>query len=271
MHRMTCREFAHIVRDLALDRVPGAARRDADDHAGTCAACAARLGEQRELSLCLAVLTQSVAHREAPPRVEAAVLRAFRALHPVVSEAGGAAESVSHWSRGWMPWVGAAAAMAMVTVASYMLLPGAQDSSPEVAAQTAPRRESPPVPAIPEPAVAVLREEPPAEAELKRPSAAVSQEPARVDTESGNPEEIIAATSTAPRSETMQSVSDFYPLLYGGDPMLLRTAPIVRVEMSGAMLQALGFPIVGEPSARRIQADLVLGEDGLARAIRFVQ
>jgi hypothetical protein len=65
--------------------------------------------------------------------------------------------------------------------------------------------------------------------------------------------------------------SEFVPLLYGGDPMLAGSGPVVRVEMSGAVLQTLGFPIAGEPSARRVKADLMLGEDGIARAIRFVQ
>jgi hypothetical protein len=51
--------------------------------------------------------------------------------------------------------------------------------------------------------------------------------------------------------------------------MLTQTA-VVRVELSGAVLQSLGFPLLGEPSERSVQADLMLGEDGVARAIRFV-
>jgi hypothetical protein len=67
-----------------------------------------------------------------------------------------------------------------------------------------------------------------------------------------------------------ETASDFVPLPYGGDPMLAGSGPVVRVEINGAVLQSLGFLIVGEPSAPLVRADLMLGEDGLARAIRFV-
>jgi hypothetical protein len=71
--------------------------------------------------------------------------------------------------------------------------------------------------------------------------------------------------------EPYQETSAFVPLVYGGDPMLTENGPVVRVEVSGTMLQSLGFPIAGEPSTRRVRADLKLGEDGIVRAIRFVQ
>lgn len=84
-------------------------------------------------------------------------------------------------------------------------------------------------------------------------------------------EPVSLSEPTVAASARYETTSEFVSLLYGGDPMLKDSGPVVRVEVSGAVLQSLGFPIAGEPSTRRIQADLLLGQDGLARAIRFVQ
>lgn len=62
----------------------------------------------------------------------------------------------------------------------------------------------------------------------------------------------------------------FYPLAYGTLPV--SQGSIVRVEVSPTAFAALG---VEPPAARSprdvVLADVLVGEDGLARAVRFVQ
>lgn len=64
-------------------------------------------------------------------------------------------------------------------------------------------------------------------------------------------------------------VTEFIPLVY--DPEPVEHGRMVRVRLPRSALAAFGLPI-NEPRAEEtIQADVVLGEDGLARAVRFVK
>jgi hypothetical protein len=45
---------------------------------------------------------------------------------------------------------------------------------------------------------------------------------------------------------------------------------IVRVEVPRSAMMALGYSVEAERAAERVQADVVLGSDGLARAVRFL-
>jgi hypothetical protein len=47
-------------------------------------------------------------------------------------------------------------------------------------------------------------------------------------------------------------------------------ASIVRMEMPVAALIAAGMPLFAADTGARAQADIMVGEDGLARAIRVV-
>jgi hypothetical protein len=51
----------------------------------------------------------------------------------------------------------------------------------------------------------------------------------------------------------------------------LESASIVRYEMPLTTLRAYGFEIVPEPNQASIDADLLIGQDGYARAIRVLQ
>ena len=50
----------------------------------------------------------------------------------------------------------------------------------------------------------------------------------------------------------------------------LESGLIVRGEATASALITLGLPITAENINRPVQVDLLLGQDGLARAIRFV-
>lgn len=61
---------------------------------------------------------------------------------------------------------------------------------------------------------------------------------------------------------------EFIPLQYAENPS--NSFQVVRVELGSSELQQLGFPGVPEWENRSIKADIVVGEDGLPHAIRFV-
>jgi anti-sigma factor RsiW len=70
--------------------------------------------------------------------------------------------------------------------------------------------------------------------------------------------------------EEVEVVTRFFPLIEGDDFSSFKGNQIVRVEMLGAALLAIGLPVDGELRNRSVKADIVLRHDGLARAIRFV-
>jgi hypothetical protein len=52
---------------------------------------------------------------------------------------------------------------------------------------------------------------------------------------------------------------------------LLEDAQVVRIELPGSALLAVGLLVDPEITDEPVKADVVLGYDGLARAIRFVR
>ncbi len=46
---------------------------------------------------------------------------------------------------------------------------------------------------------------------------------------------------------------------------------IVRVDMTGSALQLIGYPVDGQLLDRRILTDVLVGQDGMPYAVRFVQ
>jgi hypothetical protein len=65
--------------------------------------------------------------------------------------------------------------------------------------------------------------------------------------------------------------TEFLPLGYGNALSLQDGGQIVRVEVPRSTLVSFGLPVNLNRVGQRVKADLLLGVDGSARAIRFVQ
>ena len=76
---MNCQEFEITVNDLAQAELMNADVREPHlAHAKTCVACAARLADERALAAGLRAFAADSEGKDAPPRIEAALLAAFR-------------------------------------------------------------------------------------------------------------------------------------------------------------------------------------------------
>ncbi|HZI19693.1 MAG TPA: hypothetical protein VEY09_13975 [Pyrinomonadaceae bacterium] len=64
--------------------------------------------------------------------------------------------------------------------------------------------------------------------------------------------------------------TDFIPLP-GGQAGPVVAGQLVRVELPRSALSRFGLPVTAESTGERVKADVLLGEDGMARAIRFVR
>jgi len=63
----------------------------------------------------------------------------------------------------------------------------------------------------------------------------------------------------------------FYPLPEAEGLPEVETAMVVRVQLPASSLELMGFPVGRELEDSSVQADLLLGEDGLARGVRPVE
>lgn len=83
----------------------------------------------------------------------------------------------------------------------------------------------------------------------------------------------IVANAGAPGAKTSEIVTDFMPLPYSGVPV--SNAQIVRLEVPRSALVSFGLTPPDAPQATEpgdtVLADVVVGDDGLARAVRFVR
>ena len=68
-----------------------------------------------------------------------------------------------------------------------------------------------------------------------------------------------------------ESDASFYPLPEAEALPAVENAMVVRVQLPVSSLQLMGVPVSEERADASVQADLLLGQDGLARGVRLVQ
>lgn len=253
---MNCQTFKALVQDI--DRRGGVEERmreDALTHAESCLRCARRLQSTRALAAALEALARADESQHAPPRVEDQVRLAFRA---------GARRRPRPSRVAWA--VAAAAALALALGAGFlwhrMISPGPAQR-PDQRAGQGPSQMNDRLAAIPAPAAAQ-----PGSGQPAKP--APSRE---TRTGHGLRRRRVQRPPAAPRQPEVlpgEEMAGFLPLPFADREEPLETGEIVRIQLSERSLGLLGVP-VGEPSSSQpVTADVVLGQDGTARAIRFV-
>lgn len=79
------------------------------------------------------------------------------------------------------------------------------------------------------------------------------------------------ASNTLAKSNEAESVTEFISLVADAPAATpLESGQLVRVQVPRAALASLGLPLNAERGNEPVKADVLLGGDGLARAIRFV-
>ncbi|MDQ3687901.1 MAG: hypothetical protein M3430_20175, partial [Acidobacteriota bacterium] len=80
-----------------------------------------------------------------------------------------------------------------------------------------------------------------------------------------------ASTNASAGGGADDIVTEYMPLTGGGSLSGMEGGQIVRVEVPRSALASFGLPMNAERAGERVKADVVLGYDGVARAIRFVR
>jgi hypothetical protein len=81
---------------------------------------------------------------------------------------------------------------------------------------------------------------------------------------------MVVAQAVVPAAEEDADAS-FYPLAEAEALPAVENAMVVRVQLPVSSLQLMGVPVGEERADASVQADLLLGQDGLARAVRLAQ
>lgn len=261
---MTCREFHRLVAPLTLWEVVRSQDERIPAHGRECSNCGSWLQQQQTLAAGMHSLREHSANRDAGPAVEQAVLRAFRQHVPLVAPVereSWFAPFALRLSR-WME-VGAYAAAvtaAVVGVAAgiwYWQHSGQKPSLPEPA-ESAQVQPSPAAATAPTPAN-VAASQPVTSAAGRSPARTQRAAPSRKAIVTQPPavsEQVVA------QAEQNQGYIDLMlcdPLICAGD------AQVVRMELPANSIN----PATG--SSQPLMADVVVGDDGLVRAIRIVQ
>lgn len=249
---MECRDFESIIDDLARDGLMESLKRaSALAHSRECPTCAARLEDARSLGSGLAALAASYSEQESPRRVEENLLVMFRQRAMVAPQA----PRRVRWMR-----ITAAAAAAIIIVAA-LVWSRQQSATPQ---QAMPKGGPPPAQnerdrKLDELAPVIADEKP-------------APEPKRKQKPRGSR---IAGDSRArdnrlPPSET-EIATDFLPLVEYDNLINFESGEIRRVMLSRSSLVSLGLPVNMDRANEPVKADVLVGHDGLARAIRFVR
>jgi hypothetical protein len=72
-------------------------------------------------------------------------------------------------------------------------------------------------------------------------------------------------------ARAQEVATEFIPLMQGVPYPPAEDAHLVRVELPRSALASFGLPVGADSAGGRVKADVLLGEDGIARAIRFVR
>lgn len=258
---MTCLEFENIASDLAAESLMEAGLRNrALRHADVCAACAARLKAERALDAGLRALAESDESRQAPAHLKSALRAAFDQQAKVSTAPVLSFPSVRE--RAWSRWSWAAAALVLFALTVAFLSRNVTLNSESTPGGVGLRPTPTPTPLKQAPPRIILpdNQERKAEKLLAGSSDSSIKRPAQ-----------RRPTAAEDVAGTGEIVSDYIPLTYLADATAIESGIVVRVELSPSALIAMGLPASIERTDSRVKADVVLGDDGVARAVRFVR
>jgi len=259
---MNCHDYDAFAVDLARDHLVDAAQREeALAHSASCARCALRLAVERALTSGLRSAAKA-ANEEAPVRVEAVLLTAFRQQHTSLTTV----PSVNRFGKRWYYAAASIAAIALIVALFALRVTRTRETQPR-----APQESVNAAPIVPEQAPPSIPQHHASPGAVKEVAAVQSpgerrQQPKRIKGGS-RPNRLSDDLNAA----TPEIATDFIPLMNRETLAEMDGGQVMRVELPRSALMSFGLPMDMERATERIKADVVVGNDGLARAIRFVR
>jgi hypothetical protein len=248
---MTCREFTRKIEGLRLTELDSAANAELLAHENGCVSCAALLQQRHSLAGAMQVLRSGTAVMQAPIHVEHEVLRAFRQTS-ALQLASESRTQPQRWGFrlsnffGWRAYAAAAAALA-IGLGLGMWFARRSDT---IAQQPTAKTEQSAKPSIGK-----------AEDTAPLPVQASVSDSNKLSpvTNAAGSQHPSATTASLTQSEQVQGYTPLMlcdPISCSGDE------EVVRMELPAT---------AADGSTESQMADVIVGDDGLVRAIRIVQ
>jgi hypothetical protein len=250
---MNCQDFEITILSMARGQLLEApARRQALAHIAQCPACADVLAEQQALTAAVRATTKSLRDEGASTQIELALRAAFRkqmGAAPALSYGGNAPIHMRQWPKRILFAVAAALLIALLagTIWRWSFADQKQKTATVQPTPSAPKKNE----KLPE------RFPPAPEPETVRHIAGERRR-ARLPVQR-------SITSSA------EVTTEFIALANEGELVPLESGQVLRVELPTSTLISMGIPITAEDVSKPVLADLLVGQDGMARAIRFVR
>ena len=259
---MNCREFNELLNELASDRLQDAlARKRALVHAGGCESCAHLLAAQRALSAGLFEVAEVTGRELPPPRIKQQLRAAVaeRRAAPVTTSVPATVLAFKpaaklNWQR---QALAAAAAILLLFTVSTLLWQQSNGTEKNTLANGATPIASPAIPNTPATRATPVVE-PPFVGQLAQ------QQPVKRHS-------VRRARTIEPVADEQEVASEFVPLTLDTDERALANGTLVRLEVPRARLIAMGLPLRVEAERDTINAEVMMGDNGVAYAIRVVR
>jgi len=265
---MNCKDFEKVVSDLVLGHLIMAAKKtDALAHKENCARCASLFSKEKYLTPLLQMTTKAET-TSAPAHVKANLLKAFAEEQAKISRSVYApAKSSNFFAWKWAA-VAAVILIAVLSVTTLRLFRSEQKTEPQQA-------ENPNTNIEKKNNVNSTNEN--VEKVVKQESPQRKVEKNKVDNIARRGKNV----NTTPRRKSVEplienannneATTDFIALTYMDEKSAIDNGMIVRVQVPRATLIAMGLPLNAAQTDGYVKADVVIGDDGVARAIRLVQ
>ena len=249
---MTCREFKHTAASLTLWELSRPDDKQILEHAEACPKCGAWLDRQQTLAVEMQSLQEQTASREAGPHVERELLQVFRQANLKTQPVAALRPAPIAFRLSRFFELGAYAAVAAAIVVALFL--GVRLLEHRTVTAPVQSQSAPPVSTSP-----VQQAQTVANATAQRPPAVSLQREvaAHPVSQSGSTKRPSVAAAS-PASDD----ADYVALMFC-DPLICSSeAQVVRMELPVAG--------AGDHDAQTQVADVVVGDDGLVRAMRIV-
>ena len=261
---MNCQKFESVAADLARGQMMEAeVLGDAQTHRAQCPRCTSRLSDEEMLTRGLHSLAGDMNLLEAPASIEARLLGAFRQPQVVVP--------LSRKQPSRRYWLTAVAALFLIVLglAVYSWRRSETPKDKFAAAPVGNQKEIAPTP-IPEQANEVTVQSDNGKGDKskprRRPHSSFNPRALQAKNGAGN-----SRNSNILNHASNEIATEFMPLGYLNASSLRDGGQIVRVEVPRTTMASFGIPVNMDRYNERVKADVLLGVDGVAHAIRFVQ
>lgn len=225
------------------------------DHSDSCPRCAARLADEQALT---ALLKHARAEGgDAPAHVETAILSAYRSrrirpTHAASPQPVRRTLPSAYWG------IAAALVITVIGVAAFRLLhfSGSDKNGREIQATKELAREAPSQTVTPPAPTAVK------ETSVSDQTVSSAKPAARKS---------VTKRPAHPESQPADEMgTDFIPLMHDLDLSSIESGQLVRVLLPRTALASYGLPVNQERVDKPVTAQVLISQDGVARAIRFL-